>query len=187
MPSFINMSNIGKQIIIINAGVQVTLEDNTKVVVKGPKGELSMDLPRGIGIDIQEGSMKVKKLNDSPQYSKFYGLARALLANLVKGVTVGFEKKLELVGVGYRARMEGRELVLNVGFANAVRLTPKEGLTVAVAENIIIISGNNKQYVGDFAAEVRKIRPPEPYKGKGIKYVDEIIKRKAGKTAKAGA
>lgn len=180
------MSNIGKQIITIEQGIQVEQVDNT-ITVKGPKGELSMKLPAGIGIEMNEGSVSVKKLNDSPQNSKFYGLARAILANLVIGVSRGFEKKLELVGVGYRAKVEGRDLVLNVGFSNSVRLTPKEGITVAVNENTIIITGANKQFVGDFAAEVRKIRPPEPYKGKGIKYVDEIIKRKAGKTAKAGA
>lgn len=186
MPTLITMSNIGKQIITIESGIQVEQQDNV-IVVKGPKGELSMTLPKGIGIEMGESSVKVKKLNDSPQNAKFYGLARAILANLVTGVSRGFEKKLELVGVGYRAKVEGRDLVLNVGFSNSVRLTPREGVSVAVNENIIIITGANKQLVGDFAAEVRKIRPPEPYKGKGIKYVDEIIKRKAGKTAKAGA
>jgi len=180
------MSNIGKQIITVEPGVQVEQVDNL-INVKGPKGELSMNLPTGIGIEVSEGSIQVKKLHDSPQLSKFYGLSRALLANLVTGVSRGFEKKLELVGVGYRAKVEGKDLVLNVGFSNAVRLTPRDGVTVAVNENIIIITGANKQFVGDFAAEVRKIRPPEPYKGKGIKYVDEVIKRKAGKTAKAGA
>lgn len=181
------MSNIGKQLISFEPNVQITLDEAGKIQVKGPKGELFMNLPQGIGIEISEGSVKVTKLSDNSQISKFYGLARALLANCVTGVTKGFEKKLELVGVGYRARIEGRDLVLNVGFANAVRLAPNDGVSVAVAENIIIISGANKQSVGDFAAEVRKIRPPEPYKGKGIKYVDEIIRRKAGKAAKAGA
>lgn len=186
MLPFITMSNIGKQLITIEQGIQVEQQDNV-ILVKGPKGELSMKLPVGIGIEMNEGSIKVKKINDTPQNAKFYGLTRAILANLVTGVSRGFEKKLELVGVGYRAKVEGKDLVLNVGFSNAVRLTPKEGVSVAVNENIIIITGADKQFVGDFAAEVRKIRPPEPYKGKGIKYVGEIIKRKAGKTAKAGA
>lgn len=179
------MSNIGKQPVVVAQGVQVTSEGNMVTVI-GPKGTLTTRIPRGVGLDIMEAVVTVKKLNDSPDLEKYYGLMRALLANMVEGVSKGFEKKLELSGVGYRAKVEGRDLVLNVGFANQIRISPPEGVTFQVAENVINVAGISKELVGNTASRIRKVRPPDPYKAKGIRYVGEIIKKKAGKAAKAG-
>ncbi len=179
------MSNIGKQPIKIKDGVQVTVENN-KAVVSGPKGALEQNIPSGIAVEVADGQIVVKKTRESRELEKFYGLTRALLANMVTGVSEGFTKQLELSGVGYRAKVEGRDLVLNVGFAHPVRINPPEGVTFAMTDNIINVQGINKELVGDIASKIRKVRPPDPYKAKGIKYVGEIVRRKAGKSAKAG-
>lgn len=178
------MSNIGKKTIEIKEGVSIQLDGN-KAVVTGSKGTLEMLIPEGISIEVGEKIITVKKNREDKNLEKFYGLARALVANMVEGVSAGFEKKLEVSGVGYRAKIEGADLVLNVGFALPVRVKPLEGTSISVAENIITVSGIDKQVVGDVAANIRKIRKPDPYKGKGIKYFGEKLRRKVGKAAKA--
>ena len=177
------MSNIGKQTIQITNGVTVTVE-NKKAVVTGPKGTLEQQIPSGVTVEINDGVLSVKKVRDTREVEKFYGLTRALLANMVKGVADGFTKQLELSGVGYRARVEGSDLVLNLGFADPVRITPPIGITFAVAENVIDVTGIDKAAVGDIASKIRKVRPPDPYKGKGVRYVGEKLRKKAGKSAK---
>lgn len=178
------MSHIGKQPINIESGVDLTI-DGRDITVKGPKGTLSWKLPKGIGIDIKEGVATIVMKKEDKNLLKFYGLSRSLVSNMVTGVTKGFDKKLEMAGVGYRARVDGRSLVLNVGYSHPVKIDPPEGIDIKVEEGIIIVSGINKQIVGDVASKIRAVRKPEPYKGKGIKYVGEKIRRKAGKTAKA--
>ncbi len=178
------MSNIGKVPVTIIDGVQITVE-GSKATVTGPKGTLEERIPHGITVEQAEGQLIVKKLRDSHDLEKFYGLTRALLANMVTGVSTGFTKQMELHGVGYRAKVEGADLVLNVGFAHPVRITPPTGITFAVTDNVITVSGINKQAVGDIASKIRKVRPPDPYKSKGIRYAGEILKKKAGKSAKA--
>lgn len=178
------MSNISKKSVKIEDGVNVSI-DGTTLAVHGPKGDLTEKIPYGVNVTIVDGNVVVKKLSESHDLEKFAGLIRALVANMVTGVTKGFQKQLELTGVGYRARVDGQNLVLNVGFAIPVTVAPKNGITIAVAENIITVSGISKQLVGDTAADIRRIRPPDPYKGKGIKYAGERLRRKVGKAAKA--
>jgi large subunit ribosomal protein L6 len=179
------MSKIGKLPITIGNGVTVTVSGNN-VNVTGPKGNGTLPLPEGITVDTQEGKVLVnaKKLEDR-KVKAMYGLTRANLANLIKGLDTGFEKQLELTGVGYRAQMQGVDLVLSLGFSHPVKFHPRDGVTIAVADNVITISGSDRQLVGEAAANIRKVKPPEPYKGKGIKYKGERIRRKAGKAAKA--
>jgi large subunit ribosomal protein L6 len=179
------MSKIGKLPIIIGSGVTVTVDGNN-INVSGPKGNGTMLLPTGITVETQEGRIQVlaEKLEDR-KIKALYGLTRANLANLIKGLDTGFEKQLELVGVGYRAQMQGADLVLSLGFAHPVKFHPRDGVKVNVADNVITISSNDKQLVGEAAATIRKIKPPEPYKGKGIRYKGEKVRRKAGKAAKA--
>lgn len=178
------MSNIGKKPITIQDGVTVNIERG-KVVVSGPKGTLETTIPSGVKVSIEDGKIILKKEKEIKELEKYIGLARALIANTVEGVTRGFEKKLELSGVGYRARVEDGNLVLNVGFTVPVRIRPVEGVGIAVDENVITVSGINKQLVGDVADKIRKVRPPDPYKAKGVKYQGERIRRKVGKAAKA--
>lgn len=178
------MSNIGKKPIPVKDGVSVTIQNN-RATVSGPKGNLETALPRGIKVEIADGQIKIKKEADNPELEKYVGLARALLSNMVAGVSSGFEKKLELSGVGYRARVDGRNLVLNVGYAVPITITPQEGITIQVNEGVISVTGTNKQLVGDTAANIRAVRPPDAYKGKGIKYVGEKLRKKVGKAAKA--
>lgn len=177
------MSHIGKQPINIENGAELTI-DEREISVKGPKGTLTWTLPKGIGIDLKDGVATIIMKKEDKNLMKFYGLTRALVANMVTGVTKGFDKKLEMAGVGYRARVDGRSLVLNVGFSHPVKIDPPEGITIQAEEGIITVSGINKQLVGDIASKIRAVRKPEPYKGKGIKYVGEKIRRKAGKAAK---
>lgn len=177
-------SNIGKKAIDLADGVQITVADH-KAVVTGPKGTLQEIVPEGILIEVADGKIRIKKTHEDHSLEKYVGLIRALVSNMVTGVSKGFEKKLELQGVGYRARVDGKDLVLNVGFANPVKLSPPDGITVTVAENIITVSGINKQLIGDYAAKARAIKPPDPYKGKGIRYVGEKLRKKVGKAAKA--
>lgn len=178
------MSNIGKKPVTIKEGVSIE-NNNGTIVVKGPKGSLSSSIPTGIVVTIEDGKVKVSKQESNDELEKFRGLMRALVANMVDGVTTGFTKKLELVGVGYRAKVEGNDLVLNVGFANPIRIKAPEGITLSTAENVITVSGINKQLVGDIANNIRNVRIPDPYKGKGIRYQNERIRRKVGKAAKA--
>jgi large subunit ribosomal protein L6 len=175
------MSRIGRMPIAIPSGVQVTI-DGKKIEVKGPKGTLTRTIRPEITVTEEDGALHVTRPNDDAQNRAYHGLTRALLANMVTGVTTGFEKKLDLVGVGYRAAMQGKVLVLTVGYSHPVEMDPGADLEVAVpAPNKIVITGIDKEKVGEFAANVRKVRPPEPYKGKGIRYQDEVVRRKAGK------
>lgn len=177
-------NNIGKKSIVVKEGVQIQIQDG-KIHVVGPKGELTEKLPEGIVIDVANGLATIKREDAAENTNKYTGLVRALLSNMVEGVSDGFKKNLELSGVGYRARVDGRDLVLNVGFANAVKISPPEGITIAVSENTISVSGVNKALIGDIASKIREVRIPDPYKAKGIKYAGEKIRRKVGKAAKA--
>lgn len=179
------MSKIGRMPIAIKTGITVQTNADS-VLVKGTKGELSFPVPSGITVTLENDQLIVKQTDTNDREGRaVFGLTRAMLANMVKGVDTGFEKRLELSGVGYRAQMQGVNLQLSLGFSHPVIITAKPGITLAVADNVIIISGIDKTIVGEMAAEIRAIRPPEPYKGKGIKYAGEYIRRKAGKAAKA--
>ena len=179
------MSKIGKQQIEIKEGISVAYEGR-EVKVTGPKGNMSFKVPVGINVKIEDGKIQVSQKKDQdPETRALFGLTRAIIANMVKGVSVGFEKKLELSGVGYRAQSSGDSLTLSLGFSHPVIVKAPQGISFSVAEGVITVSGINKDTVGNTAAEIRKLRPPEPYKGKGIKYVGEKIRRKAGKAAKA--
>ncbi len=178
------MSNIGKQLITIEPGVTVT-RDGRNISVNGSKGMLSWSIPSGIEIEIGEDKITVKKEHEARYLEKFYGLTRSLLSNMVTGVSKGYDRKLELSGVGYRARVDGRDLILNLGFSHPVKISAPENINFTVEENIITVSGIDKQVVGDVASKIRKVRPPDPYKAKGIKYEGEKVRRKAGKAAKA--
>ncbi len=179
------MSKIGKLPITIKDGVTVTVAEDV-VTVAGPKGTASYTLPAGITAVVEEGRILVKQEEKTKDQTKnLFGLARALLANMVTGVSVGIEKKLELAGVGYRASASGQDLTLSVGFSHPVKIKAPMGTTFAVTDNIITVSGTDKAVVGLIASQIRAVRPPEPYKGKGIKYQGEHIRKKAGKAAKA--
>lgn len=175
------MSRVGNRILSIPTGVTVSV-DNNKVTVKGPKGELSTEIHEHISVEINDTELKV--LRDNDNYKKFHGTANANIKNMIIGVTEGFEKKLESVGVGYRFQVKGKELVVTAGYSHPVNVEVPEGITVEAPSNTeLLIRGIDKQLVGEFAANVRKIRKPEPYKGKGIRYSDEHIRRKEGKKA----
>ena len=176
------MSRIGRKPISIPAGVDVKIDGNV-VTVKGPKGTLTRQFHPNMTIAQEGAELKVTRPNDAKENRALHGLTRTLLHNMVVGVTEGFKKELDVNGVGYRVAMEGSKLVMNLGFSHQVIVEEVEGIKIeAPTPNKIIISGCDKQQVGQFAAEVREKRPPEPYKGKGIKYTDEVIRRKAGKT-----
>jgi large subunit ribosomal protein L6 len=169
--------------ITIPAGVEVTIEENNVVTVKGPKGTLTQTLHPEMMLEKDGNVIHVKRPSDDKAHCALHGMTRALLHNMVVGVSEGFKKELEINGVGYRAAKEGKNLVMNLGYSHQVIVPEIEGITIDVpAQNKVVISGPDKQKVGQFAAEVREKRPPEPYKGKGIKYVDEVIRRKVGKT-----
>ena len=177
------MSRIGRAPITVPAGVEIKVEDNNVVTVKGPKGTLTQQFNPNMTIAQEGAELKVTRPNDAKENRALHGLTRTLLHNMVVGVTEGFKKELDVNGVGYRVAMEGSKLVMNLGFSHQVIVEEVEGIKIeAPTPNKIIISGCDKQQVGQFAAEVREKRPPEPYKGKGIKYTDEVIRRKAGKT-----
>ena len=183
MPSMVNfMSRIGKKPILIPDGVEVKV-DGSNVSVKGPKGDLSLDIRNEIAVQVKEGQIIATPKIHIKQTKAFLGLTRALVANMVKGVNQGYEKKLEINGIGYKANLEGKDLLLFLGFTNPVKIVCPEGITISVEKNIITISGIDKYLVGQIAATIRSKKKPEPYKGKGIKYLDEIIRRKAGKKA----
>ena len=177
------MSRIGKMPITVPAGVDVKIGNDRRVIVKGPKGTLERSIVPEIKLNIEDGVIKVERENDDKTSKALHGLTRSLVNNMVEGVTNGFSKKLEVSGVGYRVAKEGKKLVMNLGFSHQVVLEEIEGISIDVpSPNQIIISGIDKQKVGQFAADVRKKRPPEPYKGKGIKYDNEVVRRKEGKT-----
>ena len=177
------MSRIGKMPITIPAGVDVTIGANNEVTVKGPKGELHQVMPAEMVIEKNGDAIEVKRPSDIKKHKALHGLTRSLLHNMVVGTSEGFTKQLEINGVGYRAQKQGNKLVMNLGYSHQVEMEEIDGITIEVPQpNKINISGPDKQKVGQFAAEVREKRPPEPYKGKGIKYVDEHIRRKEGKT-----
>ena len=178
------MSRIGNKPVVIPAGVTVDLKDNT-VTVKGPKGELSYTFNQNISLEQREGEVVFTRPDDSKENKTIHGTTRAVFNNMVVGVTEGFQKELELIGVGYRAQLQGKNLVLNVGYSHPVEFTPEEGIEIEVPSNTkVIVKGYDKQKVGELAANIRGVRPPEPYKGKGIRYVDEFVRRKEGKTGK---
>ena len=178
------MSRIGKKPIEIPAGVEVKLDGNS-VTVTGPKGTLTQEFNPNMEIKVESNEITVARPNDNKENRALHGLTRSLLANMVEGVTNGFSKKLEVNGVGYRVQKQGKTLNMNLGFSHPVTMDEIEGITIECpGPNEIIISGADKQKVGQFAAEIREKRPPEPYKGKGIKYADEVIRRKEGKAGK---
>ena len=177
------MSRIGRAPIAVPAGVEVKIEDNNVVTVKGPKGTLTQQFHPNMTIAMEGAELHVTRPNDLKENRSLHGLTRSLLHNMVVGVTDGFKKSLDVNGVGYRVAMEGGKLVMNLGFSHQVIMEVPAGLTVEVPNpNQIVVSGYDKQLVGQFAAQIREKRPPEPYKGKGIKYSDEVIRRKVGKT-----
>jgi large subunit ribosomal protein L6 len=182
------MSRIGKQPVTVPAGVKVRVADG-KVNVEGPKGKLELVYHRNMKVEFDESAkaLKVARPDDERLNRALHGLTRSLIANMVLGVTKGFEKKLAIEGVGYQARMDKKSVVLTVGYANAITLTPPDGVTVALTDPThITVTGADKQKVGQFAAEIRAARPPEPYKGKGVRYEDEVVRRKEGKSFTTG-
>jgi len=171
----------------IPAGVTVRLEDDNRATVTGPGGELHQQLSPQMRIEIEDNTITVSRPSDSREHRSLHGLTRSLLANMVHGVTAGFEKRLEIHGVGYRAETQGRQLIMRLGYSHPVVFDPPEGVELAVEENTrVIVRGADKQAVGQLAAEIRMSRPAEPYKGKGVRYQGEHIRRKAGKAAKVG-
>ena len=178
------MSRIGRMPIAIPAGVTVDIAENNKVTVKGPKGTLERVLPVEMEISKEGEEIVVKRPNDLKKMKSLHGLTRTLINNMVIGVTEGYQKVLEVNGVGYRAAKQGNKLNLALGYSHPVDMTDPEGITTTVDGNKIIVSGIDKEKVGQYAAEIREKRAPEPYKGKGIKYADEVIRRKVGKTGK---
>ena len=177
------MSRIGKKTITFNKEVQV-IKESDKIEVHGPKGILSINFQGDIEINVESGEINVKRNNDQKKNKALHGLYRALIQNMITGVTEGFSKKLELIGIGYRAELKGHSLLLQLGYSHPVVFNPPPEIKLDLpSQNSIVVSGINKQLVGLIAAKIRSLRPPEPYKGKGIKYDYEIIRRKAGKTA----
>ena len=178
------MSRIGNKIVVIPEGVTIT-QDGNNITVKGPKGELTREFSADIKMNIEGNAVTFTRPNDSKEMKTIHGTTRANFNNMVVGVSEGFQKGLELIGVGYRAQMQGTKLVLNVGYSHPVEITPPAGITVEVPSNTqVIVKGANKEEVGELAANIRGTRPPEPYKGKGIRYVGEFVRRKEGKTGK---
>ena len=178
------MSRIGNKVITIPAGVEVNLDDNF-ATVKGPKGELKQQFDKDMTFNVEGNEITVVRPSDSKRHRTVHGTTRAILANMIEGVSAGFKKELELIGVGYRAQMQGKKLVLSVGYSHPVEFEEIEGIKLGVEGNTkVSIEGINKDVVGQYAAKVRAVRPPEPYKGKGIRYVGEYVRRKEGKTGK---
>jgi large subunit ribosomal protein L6 len=181
------MSRIGRRPVSILEGVEVRQANGT-LKVKGPKGELTLDVHSDLKVVVEEQEVRVERFSDEKPHKALHGLTRALIANMVKGVTDGFSKTLELVGVGYRADLKGKGLTLQLGYSHPINYQAVEGVKLECPnQTTIVVSGPDKQKVGQTAAEIRSLRPPEPYKGKGIKYQGEHIRRKAGKTASSGA
>ncbi len=176
------MSRIGRKPVALPAGVEVTVDDKNLVTVKGPKGTLQEQVSKLIKVEVKEGEVELTRSSDAREHRSQHGLARTLVNNMVVGVTSGYEKKLQLVGVGYRAEKKGNSLVMNLGYSHPVEMPDPEGITTEVPDNTtVIVKGIDKAAVGNYAANIRAWRMPEPYKGKGIKYADEVIRRKEGK------
>ena len=178
------MSRIGIKLITLPGDTKIEISP-VEAVVSGPLGTLKVDLPHGITISQKEGKLAVSRVND--QYKALHGTVRSLLQNAVQGVSKGFEKKLEMVGIGYRGAVENGQLVLQLGFTHPVNVPIPSTLTVKVEKNVIVVGGKDKQEIGQFSAELRSLRKPDPYKGKGIRYQGEIVRMKQGKAAKAGS
>ena len=178
------MSRIGRLPVAVPAGVEVKIAENNVVTVKGPKGTLEKALPVEMSIKLEDGNVVVTRPSDLKKMKALHGLTRTLIQNMVTGVSQGYEKTLEVNGVGYRASKQGKKLVLSLGYSHPVEMEDPEGIESKVDGNKIVISGIDKEKVGQYAAEIRDKRRPEPYKGKGIKYADEVIRRKVGKTGK---
>jgi large subunit ribosomal protein L6 len=182
------VSRIGRQPIEVPGGVDVTVGDDAVVVVKGPRGQLSQRLHPEMKIVQDDGTIRVERPSDEGFHRSLHGLTRTLIANMVEGVTKGYEKRLAIVGVGYRAQMRGQDLEVAVGYSHPVLVPAPDGIEFEVpTPTSIVVRGNSKEQVGEVAANIRKIRKPEPYKGKGIRYENEVVKKKAGKAAKGGA
>lgn len=178
------MSRIGKRPIPLPQKVTVTVDGQT-VLVKGPKGELTRTLPAEVEVVQDDNTLLVNRRSDSRAARQRHGLCRTLVANMVEGVSQGFQRRLEIIGVGYRAQVQGRNLVLSVGYSHPVQIEPPDGIQLAVENNTnVLISGIDKEAVGNISAKIRSVRPPEPYKGKGIRYAGEVVRRKAGKAGK---
>lgn len=180
------MSRIGKQPITVPVNVQLDISESNHVVVKGPKGQLERDFPASMQFAREDGVVTVQRPNDEGRERALHGLSRSLLNNMVVGVTEGFTRTLEVQGVGYRAQLQGANLQLALGFSHPVIVNPPQGITFTVEGPRVMISGIDKEQVGQVAANIRKLRPPEPYKGKGIRYQGERVRRKAGKAGKVG-
>lgn len=180
------MSRIGKMPITIPVGVKVEISEK-KVIVSGPKGNLNQKLPDGVEVKIEGNIVKVVKKSESSETSAIQGTIRSIIANMVKGVADGWTKKLELVGTGYRAELSEKKIVMSIGYSHPVEIDAPEGISFGVDKTLITVLGADRQLVGQVAAKIRDARPPEPYKGKGIKYLDEVVRRKPGKAAKAQA
>src|SRR5699024_4492207 len=177
------MSRIGMNPINIPSGVEVNIQENNLIEVKGPKGQLVEQMDPDMQLQIQDGELTVVRPSESKRHRSMHGLTRALISNMVEGVSKGYSKTLEIEGTGYRAQKQGKELILGLGYSHPIELEDPEGIEVEVPSNTqIIIKGANKQQVGNYAAAIRDLRKPEPYKGKGVRYSDEIIRRKVGKT-----
>jgi large subunit ribosomal protein L6 len=178
------MSRIGKKPVALPKGVKVTVH-GAEAVIEGAKGKLSCPIPKGITLDVQADSIAVSRANDEPQIRAYHGLTRALLQNHVTGVVDGWKKELDIVGVGYKAAIDGDKLRLDLGYSHPILYMPPQGITLAVEKNThVVVTGSDRQVVGQVAADIRKFRKPEPYKGKGVQYTGEVIRRKAGKTGK---
>ena len=178
------MSRIGRKPVVVPAGVEVTVNGNV-VTVKGPKGQLEQEISKNLTVEVNEGEVVVTRPSDNREDRSQHGLARTLINNMIIGVTQGFEKKLQLIGVGYKAEKKGNKLVMNLGYSHPVEMEDPEGITTEVTSATeVVVKGSDKALVGNYAANIRAWRKPEPYKGKGIKYVDEVIRRKEGKTGK---
>lgn len=179
------MSRIGVKPIELPQGVEVNVDANNLVTVKGPNGTLSEQIHKDILIKKEENTIVVERPTDNKKHKALHGLSRTLISNMVDGVVKGYEKKLQLIGVGYKATKQGKKLVLNLGYSHPIEMTDPEGITTEVpSPTEILVKGIDKQIVGNYAAKIRELRKPEPYKGKGIKYADEVIRRKEGKTGK---
>jgi len=178
------MSRVGKKPIFIPENIEVKINERESVI-KGPKGEITQEIPNGFEIEIKDKQLMIKSTQETKKIKSLWGTLRALLANHIKGVSEGFKKELELIGIGFKVSVSNKMLNLEVGFSHPVVFPIPQGIEISVEKNIIIIAGINKQKVGEVAAQIRKIRPPEPYKGKGIRYVGEKIRKKEGKKAEA--
>ncbi|RKZ09560.1 50S ribosomal protein L6 [bacterium] len=177
------MSRVGLKPIPLPSGVDVRIEENLSIV-KGPRGELKQHIPSRISVEVADGEVRCTRSSNSPQDRSAHGLVRALLANQVTGVTQGFKKELSIVGVGYRAELKGKDLVLSLGFSHPIQYPAPDGIAFSCPNQThVVVEGSSKQQVGQVAAEIRDFRPPEPYKGKGVRYADETVRRKAGKSA----